>query len=400
MIRQLSLRGRLLILLTLLLALLWLALEVVAFGTAGEQADAEVEAELRTITNLLTAVVISDQRDLAEQRMQFQTIQASRDTPFDETAYELVTRTGVILRSSPFPEFASNPSPGLSTVRAGMRDWRVLTIFERETGTIRRAALPKAARDLRMHDLRRSLSASWVIALPLFAIAVLGSIWLGLRPLHRIERRMSAVSPHDPEPLGLDRTRMPRELASLSRSFDELATRLARVISDQRIFASAASHELRTPLAGAISQLDVLRRAPGRQESLDKMGDALKHMERLIAQLLFLVRRETATIPGQPDKIELHELARDVLDELDLAGTVRLDGSGELEGYPDLLRSLLRNFLSNAERASLGNDIAIRIVPGSDTVAVSVLDRGPGIPEAEKERVLEPFQRGRAERTT
>ncbi len=234
-----------------------------------------------------------------------------------------------------------------------------------------------------------------MIALPIFAIVVLASVWLGLRPLRTMEARFIAISPYDPEPLGLEVDRMPRELGTLARNFDDLVARLVQVMSDQRMFAAAASHELRTPLAGALSQLDVLKRAPDRHESLDHLGRALSHMERLVTQLLFLARSDTVASADRPEMIELAAVAREVGSELDPGTMLPVEGAGTITAYPDLIRSLLRNLIRNAQQASGGNGVSVVIEQKRNGVEVAVLDRGPGIPEADWTRVLEPFHRSK-----
>ncbi len=394
MIRRLSLHARLLVLLALLLSLLWGGLEIAARRSAEEQANLELRQELQATTDLLSAVSVPKGLGTEDRRALFKEIQLRRPAPIGQAAYELVDEDGVALRSMPFPDFSELPPPGIATVQGEGDLWYVLTFVDVTTGETRRAALSDTSRDRRAHDILGNLTAPWAIGLPLFAIAVLISVWVGLRPLRRIEQRMALIPPHDPEPLGLDPDRMPREIGVLARSFDRLAERLAGVMSDQRIFASAASHELRTPLAGALSQLDVLRRAPDRTFAMERLGKALSHMDRLITQLLFLVRSDTVAASDRPETVDLGALANSVGDELGLGSRFRVCGTATVTGYPDLLRSLARNLLRNADQASEGKTIVVEVKERPDAAVLSVLDSGAGIPEADRSRLLEPFQRG------
>lgn len=394
MISRLSLQARLLILLALLLSILWAGLEIGAGRVAQERADAELREELRATTGLLAAISIPPGMDTETRRALLEAAQRRRRAPLGAPAYELLDGADTVLRSHPFPDFDVPPPPGIATARAGEGMWQVLTVVDVESGGIRRAAMSQAARQDRVRALRSELSAPWTVALPVFSIAVLGSVWIGLRPLRRIERKIAATSPHEPRPLGLDPARMPREIATLARSFDRLAARLARVVSDQRIFASAAGHELRTPLAGARSQLDVLRRAPDRREAATRLGESLAHMERLIAQLLFLARSDTVAASDHPVRVDLAALLHSVGDELDLGSRLAIEGGAGLSGYPDLLRSLVRNLVRNAAQASGDGPVTVQISEAAGHVRVAVLDRGPGIPAADRRAVFEPFRRG------
>ncbi len=394
MIRRLSLHARLLVLLAILLALLWGGLEVAARNAAEDQANGELLEELRATTDLLAAVSVPANVDQPTRRALLRAVQERRRTFFGKPSYELVEPDGSALRSHPFPRFPSALPPGFVTARTETGTWRVLTIVDVDAGTTRRAALSERARQDRVRVLQDDLSGHWTIVLPIFAIAVLASVWIGLRPLRRIEQRMGAISPFDPKPLGLNPDRMPREIGTLARAFDGLVARLARVMSDQRIFASAASHELRTPLAGALSQLDVLKRAPDRTAAMEQMGRALLHMERLVTQLLFLARSDTIAASDRPEIVDLASLARATGEDLGLGARLEVAGAGAIAGYPDLLRSMLRNLLHNAARASGDKPITVEIGELEAGLRVAVLDRGPGIAEADRSAILQPFRRG------
>jgi hypothetical protein len=64
-----------------------------------------------------------------------------------------------------------------------------------------------------------------------------------------------------------------------------------------------------------------------------------------------------------------------------------------LQGEPHMLRRLMRNLLENAQRYAAGSVIEASVEPSPDGIRLSVADRGPGVPEEERERIFEPFYR-------
>lgn len=393
--RRVSLQTRLLVLLALLLAMLWAGLEFAVRRDAAAQAARELERQLHATTDLLLVI----ERAGVDASAQAEIIAAAARTgsvaAFVDTAFELRRDGREVIRSDPFAVFENRLPAGFSTVAGNDGGWIVLTVIDEDT--TRRAAVPGSARSDRAATLRSDLSAPWTLALPVFALAALAAVWIGLRPLRGIERRILRIDPRRPAPIDMDPRRMPRELATLTAAFNDLVERLGRVLTDRRIFASVASHELRTPLAGALIQLDVLKRAPDREAVREKLAQALSHMDRMVTQLLFLANGDMAVAETAPREIDIAALSVEIAGEIE-EGRVEVSASGEparVTGHPDLLRVLLRNLVRNARDAAEGQTVTVVVTGRTGEVRVEVLDRGPGIPEAERAMVFDPFRRGR-----
>jgi signal transduction histidine kinase len=169
------------------------------------------------------------------------------------------------------------------------------------------------------------------------------------------------------------------EVARLAESFNRAAARIEELVGAHKTLLANASHELRTPLARIRMALEL----PERRGELEK---DIAELDALIDEILLASRLEAR-----------EEL---ILEEVDLLGLVaeecaryegvELDGEpATLKGDPRLLRRMVRNLLENARKH------------GSPPVKVQlkkkelrVCDSGPGVPQAEREKVFEPFYRG------
>ncbi|HNG78877.1 MAG TPA: histidine kinase dimerization/phospho-acceptor domain-containing protein [Burkholderiaceae bacterium] len=195
----------------------------------------------------------------------------------------------------------------------------------------------------------------------------------------------------------------PAELARLARHFNHMAAQVQELLQARTTLLAGASHDLRTPLARMRLALEMLRLKPGAGRLIDRIDADVAAMDALIGQMLDLARgldREPSTrLPLRP---WLDELAARQSDAARAAGatlTVVCDPDLTLDAPPATLGRILDNLLGNALRYAPGPiDLAARRLPPSDAwpqgaLRLSVADRGPGIPEAERDAVWRPFHR-------
>jgi two-component system, OmpR family, sensor histidine kinase KdpD len=166
----------------------------------------------------------------------------------------------------------------------------------------------------------------------------------------------------------------------------------------------AVGHDLRSPLASAKASVTSLRSSDvdwtdgERDELLETADESLDRLTRLVDNLLDLSRLQAGVLPVFPRPMALDEIMPGALAELgDEGDKVSVDIPHTLplvEADPALLERVLANLLANAVRYSpVGRP---PIVTGSslgDLVEIRVIDRGPGIPPADRGRVFAPFQR-------
>ena len=188
------------------------------------------------------------------------------------------------------------------------------------------------------------------------------------------------------------------EVAKVARSFNQATERVETLVRSHQSLLANASHELRSPLARMKMAMAMLPQAEGAQR------DTLRHeIEANIAELDALV--EEVLLASRLDA-DAWKLKREPVELLGLAAeeAARVDAqvSGEpisLSGDERLLRRALRNLLENARRYGAGTIDAI-VERDGRAVRLRVCDRGPGVPEAFRERIFEAFFRlpGHAER--
>ncbi|HPK33281.1 MAG TPA: sensor histidine kinase N-terminal domain-containing protein [Ottowia sp.] len=269
---------------------------------------------------------------------------------------------------------------------------------------------------------KRSVLAAEIIKgvmLPQFAILPLAAllVWLalvrGIRPLAELADRIRARRPDDLSPLQDEA--VPQEVAPLVGSVNDLLTRLKVSIATQKRFLADAAHQLKTPLAGLRMQAELARREGGSaadlKESLEQIGRASVRATHTVNQLLALARAEEGGSAQAREPCDLAALTIDVVREavpraiqqrVDLGYEGPEPGAPQLTlpGNPTLLRELIRNLVENAlHYAPTGGaeavEVTVRVLadPAQQLLAVQVEDNGPGIAEAERELVFQPFYR-------
>jgi signal transduction histidine kinase len=199
------------------------------------------------------------------------------------------------------------------------------------------------------------------------------------------------------------------EVGELARAFNAMARDLASVDRMRRDLVANVSHELRTPISALQARLENL--VDGVEEPdpelLRSMLEQIERLGRLVAQLLDLSRLESGAVPLRRERVDaaslldavavearLHSPGRDIevaVTPADL--TVRAD--------PDRIHQVLANLTANALRfGPPRRPVRLTASAGNGTVVLTVSDEGPGISEADAERIFERFYRADTARPT
>jgi signal transduction histidine kinase len=224
-----------------------------------------------------------------------------------------------------------------------------------------------------------------------------------LRSVEAIRSRVSAISAFDlgeRVPVG----RRSDEISALAVTMNDMLARIEAGHAAQRRFVGDASHELRSPLATVVSALEIGATHP---DLLDRtlLTNALlpeaRRMQTLVENLLLLARADERGLPLRRVETDLDDLATAEAARLKRETTLRIvsDLSAVKASVdPDGFVRLLRNLADNAARHAT-SEVTIVVRAEGDNAVVQVIDDGPGIPAAARDKVFERFFRLDADRS-
>jgi len=235
----------------------------------------------------------------------------------------------------------------------------------------------------------------WITAPILLLLLVIDVVIFrrALRPIIAASALAERIGPARTE-LRLPEEGMPREVVPLVHAVNQALDRLEEGFRGQREFTADAAHELRTPLAILRTQIDMI----ADRELAKSLRDDIESMSRLVNQLLDIAELETFVI--REDEIaDLTAIATEVaayIAPLALSHhkTVAVTGADHpvpVRGNVDTLGRAVRNLVENAlAHTPPGTTVEISVGAAGD---VRVMDRGPGVPSAEREQIFQRFWR-------
>ena len=246
---------------------------------------------------------------------------------------------------------------------------------------------------------------AWMTGLGVVMVVAAGAIALLLRPiagqLQLVERTATAIAGGDFS-ARVDE-RKAGSASTMAKAFNNMAGRTETMLRTQRELLQAVSHELRTPLSRIHFAIDLIRHAKDEQEReprLKSLDQAAEELDQLVGELLGYVRMEAAEPQLDFETVPLRELVEELIEKQSvLQPATRFEigeqlGRGAFAVRADRvsLRRALRNLMANAGRFAAGR-VVIDAHEVADEVVISLDDDGPGIPEADRQRVFDPFVR-------
>lgn len=269
---------------------------------------------------------------------------------------------------------------------------------------------------------RRSTLAQEIVKgvmLPQLAILPLGILVLwfalarGLQPLRRLEEQIRKRKPDDLSPL--NQRVMPLEVTPLVASINDLLARLESSIEAKKRFLADAAHQLKTPLAGLRMQSELAQTErlsnTELKHTLKLIGLSSIRATRVVNQLLSLARADVGAQTMTKVRCDLGKLVEEVLQETwQMAHQKHIDlgyeqadaakGKLQLEANPILIKEMVRNLLENAINYTPSEpqnpgviNLSVRLNVQEEQMIFTIEDSGPGISEADKELVFQPFYR-------
>jgi two-component system, OmpR family, sensor histidine kinase QseC len=396
-----SLQRRLLALVLGLVTVVWLGTAVLTWFDVRHELDELLDGHLAQAAALL---VVQQVGEMEDDDHSVDAPSLHRHAPM--IAFQVFHEGRLALRSAnapalPMVEPGDRFRSGFRSVRIGDTDWRVFATYGAERDIQVYVGEQQQSRASILWAVLRSTLQPMAVALPLLALAVWWAVHRGMLPLRRLGSALARREPQALQPVVVDGA--PSEMVPMVDALNGLFGRISALMESERRFTADAAHELRTPIAAIRAQAQV---------ALAESNDALRHhalqatlqgcdrATRLVEQLLTLSRLESAEAPALA-MLDLSALVQGVVGELapkalDKQQRIELDAEPgcRVQGQTTLLAVLVRNLVDNAIRYSpAGASVHVGVAGEGDSVGLTVEDSGPGLAEADLQRLGERFFR-------
>jgi two-component system sensor histidine kinase TctE len=251
--------------------------------------------------------------------------------------------------------------------------------------------------------------APQVLLLIALALWLQRAIEEDLVPLSALERTLGERDARDLTPVPVSAST--QDVERLGQAINSLLARIAQSVQAQREFSGNVAHELRTPLAGIRALADYgLRHSDPEvwREQLMGIAQSQERASHLIDQLLALALADEVQQQLTHENVAMHDVVRDVVmrfmpradaKQVDL-GAVGLEQPLWVQANRALLEGVLNNLLDNALRygASPSGEsrITVSLADAPQAVVLSVMDNGPGVSEAQRQKLSRRWVQGSA----
>ncbi|MAL80735.1 MAG: two-component sensor histidine kinase [Sneathiella sp.] len=198
------------------------------------------------------------------------------------------------------------------------------------------------------------------------------------------------------------------EIADLARDFDLTATHLRQAMEARDRLFHDVSHELRSPLTRLQLAIELARQDPSRMiSSMNRIEREARRLDDLIDELLTFARSENS-LTQSDEFFDLVGVVESVIADATFEATTKgvhinphladaqASARPSIQGRAELIRRAIENVIRNAIRYSATGqqiDVTVRFDTAENTYTVEILDEGPGLTEAEIEKMFEPFIR-------
>lgn len=288
-----------------------------------------------------------------------------------------------------------------ATIGADPTEYRVTAIgVATPRGTV---TIAVAAAEGPITDVVLTVAVLFASVFPLILVLLAAATWFfvgrALRPVERIRSEVAAITSSDLS----KRVSEPRtgdEVDRLAGTMNEMLQRLHTANDAQLRFVGDASHELRSPLVTLVGLLDLART---RRESIDHATiDTILHpeatrLQAMVDDLLILARADERGIPLRRNTVDVDDIVADEATRLARLGTVAVSAhidAVQIFADRDKLVRAVRNVADNALRhASSAIEIDVRADASTRLCTITIDDDGDGIPDDDRERVLDRFVR-------
>lgn len=226
----------------------------------------------------------------------------------------------------------------------------------------------------------------YLLRILVVVIIALLAVRLAIRPLNALAHAAEALGRDIRRPpLPLDG---PTEVRRAAQAFNVMQQQLIASIAERTRFLAAISHDLRSPITRLRLRTELLED----NQVKERFRTDLEDMEHMVSSTLDFV--SSGEVNEERQNIDINALLLSLQADLqDIGESIRVEGVAQrpLPGYARSLKRCVQNLLENAVR--YGCEVVVRVDDQPQQLRIVISDRGPGVPEALLEQVLEPFYR-------
>ncbi len=331
--------------------------------------------------------------------------------PANDMVVQVVDSSGRVIASSAeiaadsrlfdFPGTSQRPTARTASDLPGLPDENYRVVAVTAGPQADPVTVYVAASAGRVDDSVNELVVALAVGLPVMVALLTWVCWLlvgrALRPVEALRRQAAQITVTDLR-RRLELSPANDEIHRLGATLNDLLERLDTSTNRQRQFVADAAHELRSPLAALRAELEVALHHPEstRRESLEaEVLSDLERLTRLVDDLVRLARLDASPTLRRVE-VDLDDIVREEVRRARARSDVPIEatavGAARLVGDHDALARAVGNIVDNATRHARSR-VVISLATDRSTATLLVSDDGPGIPAADRLRVLERFTR-------
>jgi signal transduction histidine kinase len=245
----------------------------------------------------------------------------------------------------------------------------------------------------------RRFSAIRILHLPAIFLGIALAVAIGFYPLirhlmRRLEQLEAGVARFGEGDLAV---RVPvkgqDEIAKLAATFNASASRIETLMNAHKLLLAHASHELRSPLSRLRMALERLKQNAGDHAAQAEAARNVGELDTIVGEILLSSRLQSGQTGLTREPVDIAGLLAEECAAYGVEVTAPNAMASVVQGDAGLLRRLFRNLLENATAHGGPEPPGVSVIPAGATVRILVCDRGPGVPEGEREKIFEPFYR-------
>ena len=397
-----SLRARLSLWVLSIIILTALIGSAFSFYSAFEQANELQDTQLWQISSLFSehaSLTDFPEKDAASNSNKKTSIDVEDDY---KILIEIITQDGIrVLDSEHDPlQLPYTIKDGIHSMTIKDEQWRVLvTTMDQQQRLI--VAQEIEARDDVARESATATIIPYLILIPILLFIVNVLIHRGFKPVSRLASELDRRDDNDLT--AIIPAELPSEILPFTAAINRMLARVNTSILQQQRFIADAAHEIRTPLTALNLQLESLESSSTPEQSalrLSVLKNGLQRTRALVNQLLALARAQQE-LQTKTTYVSIQHVFRKALEDLiplaeskhiDIGITTETDANVVADEHD--LMSMIKNLIDNAIRYTPEHGkIDLSVSAASDKIIVRVEDSGPGIPDADIQRVFDPFYR-------